>query len=193
MAVQDTKPAPKKVSFRLVALILALIVLYVGSSFTTIAGVFHRPSNRLVYLTQNSLTITITGNQSTKIYPGMEVDLASKATITIPANQPNCYVFIKITEANDTNNIVSWAMGSNFSTNPETGIYRTEVKYNSASAQTLPVFSYNKLDIATSATLAQIQAATTTPITVTIQACAVQSDNRTAAQALTIAKEQFNS
>lgn len=192
MAVQNTKPAPKKVSFRLVALILALIVLYVGSSFTTIAGVFHKPSNRVVYLTQNSLTITITGNQSTKIYPGMEVGLADKATITVPANQPNCYVFIKITEANDTNNIVSWAMGSNFSTNPETGIYRATVK-SSASAQSLPVFSYNKLDIATSATLAQIQAATTTPITVTIQACAVQSDNISEAAALTVAKGQFNS
>ncbi len=140
------------------------------------------------------LTITLSANQSSQIYPGMNVDLANKATITVPANQPNCYVFVKVTKANDTNNIVTWAMGQNFiNNNLGDGIYRSDkISTNATSAQTLAVFSSNQLTISTSATLAQIQAATTTSIKVTIQACAVQADNITEAQALAIAKEQLS-
>lgn len=173
-------------------LALALVLSIVVSTSTTKAGIFHRPSNRVIYFTQNSLTVNLTGAQSAKIYPGYNVPLENKATVTIPANQPNCYVFVKVTDANDTNNIVTWAKSTKFPNEPETGIWRSDEIANSASAQTLAIFSYNQLSISTAATLAQIQAATTTPIKVTIQVCAVQSDNRTAAQALTIAKGQFS-
>ena len=192
MAIQNQKNGHKKPSFRIITLILALIVLYAGSSFTTIAGIFDAAPNRVIYFTKNSLTVNLTGAQSARIYPGYNVPLEGKATVTIPANQPNCYVFVKVTDANDTNNIVTWAKSSKFPNEPETGIWRSDIISNSANEQSLAIFSYNRLTISTAATLAQIQAATTTNIKVTIQVCAVQSDNITAAEALTVAKGQFS-
>ncbi|MBR4868365.1 MAG: hypothetical protein IKU10_04340 [Clostridia bacterium] len=186
------KQSNYKTSLRMLILALALVLsIVVSTSFTT-AGIFSHPANRVIYFTQNSLTISLTGAQSDRIYPGYKVDLEDKATVTIPANQPNCYVFVKVTDANDTNNIVTWAKSTKFPNEPETGIWRSAEVANSASAQTLAIFSSNQLEISTAATLAQIQAATTTNIKVTIQVCAVQADNITEAQALSTAKSQFS-
>ena len=187
------KQNKRKIPFRRMILLIALIACLVGSASITTAGIFDAAPNRVIYFTKNSLTVNLTGAQSDRIYPGYKVPLADKATVTIPANQPNCYVFVKVTDEKDTNNIVTWTMGQNFiNNNLGDGIYRSAKKDNNASAQKLPVFSNNQLTISTAATLAQIKAATTTPIKVTIQVCAVQADNITEAAALALAKEQFS-
>ena len=187
------KQNKRKIPFRRMILLIALIACLVGSASITTAGIFDAAPNQVIYFTKNSLTVNLTGAQSDQIYPGYKVPLENKATVTVPANQPNCYVFVKVTDANDTNNIVTWAKSTKFPNEPETGIWRSnKISTNTTSAQTLAIFSNNELTISTAATFAQIQAATTTPIKVTIQVCAVQADNITEAAALALAKEQFS-
>lgn len=135
-----------------------------------------------------NITLTETTGNSYKIIPG--VDLAKDPKVTVKKDSEECWLFVKVAEANwptvtetdGTTRKVDYAIAAGWTLVPKTtDVYYREVAASTAD-QAFGVLANNQVTVSETLTKAEANAITNTP-TLTFTAYAIQKEGFTSAEA----------
>ncbi len=193
-------------------LVIALLMIAILSCCllnNSLAWLSDAPENNYVNLfTGGQLNITLTGaQQNRQLIPGVPIILDPTPTVTVPANSPSCYVFLKMEDVDTTGLAQKDYVGC-----PITGNWTlygggTQDKYLNYFYATVPTTNQTttlpilyQLNVNSNLTLSSLQeldaalaSDSSSYVGVKIDACAVQTAGQTLESAYTLALAQFES
>lgn len=175
--------------------VLVAVVLVIGCAIGgTVAWLVSKPAAITNTFTVGDINAELTETEHTyHIVPG--VDITKDPVATVKANSEDCYLFVKVDEANwptftkaDGTRKVEYAIDDALWTKLEDGVYYREVSKNAAD-QSFPILKDNKVTVSDTLTKEEAKTVTTQP-TLTFTVYAVQKAGVTsAAQAWELAQQ----
>lgn len=156
------------------ALVLALTLLVAGVVGGTLAWLTDQTAEVKNTFTVGDINIGLTETTADyKMVPGNTI--AKDPTVTVKANSEACWLFVKVTESENLDTFITYAIANGW-TELKSGVYYREVPA-SAADQTFPVLAGNAVTVKDTVTKAMLTADGFTNPTLTFQAYAVQKDN----------------
>lgn len=158
------------------ALVLALTLLVAGVVGGTLAWLTDRTAEVKNTFTVGDINIGLTETTTDyKMVPGNAI--AKDPTVTVKANSEACWLFVKVTESENLDTFITYAIAEGWTALPGVdGVYYREVPA-SAADQTFPVLAGNAVTVNNTVTKAMLTATDFANPTLTFQAYAVQKDN----------------
>lgn len=158
------------------ALVLALTLLVAGVVGGTLAWLTDRTAEVKNTFTVGDINIDLTEtNRDYKMVPGNKLD--KDPTVTVKANSEACWLFVKVTESENLDTFITYAIAEGWAALPGVdGVYYREVPA-SAADQTFSVLAGNAVTVKSDVTRTMLETAKTDAPTLTFQAYAVQKDN----------------
>ena len=156
------------------ALVLALTLLVAGVVGGTLAWLTDRTAEVKNTFTVGDINIGLTETTTDyKMVPGNTI--AKDPTVTVKANSEACWLFVKVTESENLDTFITYAIAEGW-TELQDGVYYREVPA-SAADQTFSVLAGNAVTVKSDVTRTMLETAKTDAPTLTFQAYAVQKDN----------------
>ena len=156
------------------ALVLALTLLVAGVVGGTLAWLTDQTAEVKNTFTVGDINIDLTEtNRDYKMGPGNTI--AKDPTVTVKANSEACWLFVKVTESENLDTFITYAIAEGW-TKLQDGVYYREVPA-SAADQTFSVLAGNTVTVKSDVTKTMLKTAKTDAPTLTFKAYAVQKDN----------------
>ena len=156
------------------ALVLALTLLVAGVVGGTLAWLTDQTAEVKNTFTVGDINIDLTEtNRDYKMVPGNTI--AKDPTVTVKANSEACWLFVKVTESENLDTFITYAIAEGW-TKLQDGVYYREVPA-SAADQTFSVLAGNTVTVKSDVTKTMLKTAKTDAPTLTFKAYAVQKDN----------------
>lgn len=156
------------------ALVLALTLLVAGVVGGTLAWLTDRTAEVKNTFTVGDINIGLTETTADyKMVPGNTI--AKDPTVTVKANSEACWLFVKVTESENLDTFITYAIAEGW-TELQDGVYYREVPA-SAADQTFSVLAGDAVTVKSDVTKTMLETAKTDAPTLTFQAYAVQKDN----------------
>lgn len=156
------------------ALVLALTLLVAGVVGGTLAWLTDRTAEVKNTFTVGDINISLTETTTDyKMVPGNTI--AKDPTVTVKANSEACWLFVQVTESENLDTFITYAIAEGW-TELQDGVYYREVPA-SAADQTFSVLADNAVTVKSDVTRTMLETAKTDAPTLTFQAYAVQKDN----------------
>lgn len=156
------------------ALVLALTLLVAGVVGGTLAWLTDQTAEVKNTFTVGDINIGLTETTADyKMVPGNTI--AKDPTVTVKANSEACWLFVKVTESENLDTFITYAIAEGW-TELQDGVYYREVPA-SAADQTFSVLADNAVTVKSDVTRTMLETAKTDAPTLTFQAYAVQKDN----------------
>lgn len=156
------------------ALVLALTLLVAGVVGGTLAWLTDRTAEVKNTFTVGDINIGLTETTTDyKMVPGNTI--AKDPTVTVKANSEACWLFVKVTESENLDTFITYAIAEGW-TKLQDGVYYREVPA-SAADQTFSVLAGNTVTVKSDVTKTMLKTAKTDAPTLTFKAYAVQKDN----------------
>lgn len=156
------------------ALVLALTLLVAGVVGGTLAWLTDQTAEVKNTFTVGDINIDLTEtNREYKMVPGNTI--AKDPTVTVKANSEACWLFVKVTESENLDTFITYAIAEGW-TKLQDGVYYREVPA-SAADQTFSVLAGNTVTVKSDVTKTMLKTAKTDAPTLTFKAYAVQKDN----------------
>lgn len=185
----------RSMSGRTLVLLLAVVMVIGCAVGGTVAWLISKPAAITNTFTVGNIDATLTEEAETfHIVPG--VDIAKDPVATVKADSEDCYLFVKVTEANwpaftekdSTTRKVDYQIDSGWWTKLEDGVYYREVS-QSKTDQAFNILKDNKVTVSSNLTKEELATVTTQP-TLTFTVYAVQKAGvDTAAKAWELANQ----
>lgn len=168
----------RNISGRVLVALVAVVLLIGCAAGGTVAWLVSKPAAIVNTFTIGNIDATLTETQRTyHIVPG--VDIVKDPVATVVKNSEDCYLFVKIDEANwpnftetdGTTRKVDYAVAAGWTPlEGENGVYYREVS-KSADDQAFPVLKDNKVTVSSSLTKDELSKVATQPrLTFTVYA-----------------------
>lgn len=162
------------------ALVLALTLLVAGVVGGTLAWLTDQTAEVKNTFTVGDINIALTETtRDYKMVPGNKLD--KDPTVTVKANSEACWLFVKVTESENLDTFITYAIAEGW-TELQDGVYYREVPASNAD-QTFPVLAGNAVTVNNTVTKAMLTAKDFANPTLTFQAYAIQKDHFTTAAA----------
>lgn len=156
------------------ALVLALTLLVAGVVGGTLAWLTDQTAEVKNTFTVGDINIGLTETTADyKMVPGNTI--AKDPTVTVKANSEACWLFVQVTESENLDTFITYAIAEGW-TELQDGVYYREVPA-SAADQTFSVLADNAVTVKSDVTRTMLETAKTDAPTLTFQAYAVQKDN----------------
>ena len=156
------------------ALVLALTLLVAGVVGGTLAWLTDRTAEVKNTFTVGDINIALTETtRDYKMVPGNKLD--KNPTVTVKANSEACWLFVKVTESENLQDFITYAIAEGW-TELQDGVYYREVPASNAD-QTFPVLAGNAVTVKDTVTKEMLTAKDFANPTLTFKAYAVQKDN----------------
>lgn len=156
------------------ALVLALTLLVAGVVGGTLAWLTDQTAEVKNTFTVGDINIGLTETTTDyKMVPGNTI--AKDPTVTVKANSEACWLFVKVTESENLDTFITYAIAEGW-TELQDGVYYREVPASNAD-QTFSVLAGNAVTVNNTVTKAMLTAKDFTNPTLTFKAYAVQKDN----------------
>ena len=156
------------------ALVLALTLLVAGVVGGTLAWLTDQTAEVKNTFTVGDINIDLTEtNRDYKMVPGNTI--AKDPTVTVKANSEACWLFVKVTESENLDTFITYAIAEGW-TKLQDSVYYREVPA-SAADQTFSVLAGNTVTVKSDVTKTMLKTAKTDAPTLTFKAYAVQKDN----------------
>lgn len=150
----------RTVSIKIAALIAAIVLVIGCTAGGTVAWLVSKPAAIVNVFTVGNINATLTETaKEFKIVPG--VDIAKDPVATVKANSEDCYLFVKLTEANwpaftfteagSTIRKVEYEIADGW-TKLEDDVYYRVVTKNGTTDQSYPVLQDNKVTVSNTLT-----------------------------------------
>lgn len=164
------------------ALVLALTLLVAGVVGGTLAWLTDQTAEVKNTFTVGDINIGLTETTADyKMVPGNTI--AKDPTVTVKANSEACWLFVKVTESENLDTFITYAIAEGWTALPGVdGVYYREVPA-SAADQTFSVLAGNTVTVNNTVTKTMLETAKTDAPTLTFQAYAIQKDHFTTADA----------
>lgn len=158
------------------ALVLALTLLVAGVVGGTLAWLTDRTAEVKNTFTVGDINIGLTETtRDYKMVPGNKLD--KDPTVTVKANSEACWLFVKVTESENLDTFITYAIAEGW-TELQDGVYYREVPASNAD-QTFPVLAGNTVTVNDTVTKEMLTAKDFTNPTLTFKAYAIQKDHFT--------------
>ena len=156
------------------ALVLALTLLVAGVVGGTLAWLTDQTAEVKNTFTVGDINIDLTEtNRDYKMVPGNTI--AKDPTVTVKANSEACWLFVKVTESENLDTFITYAIAEGW-TKLQDGVYYREVSA-SDDDQTFSVLAGNAVTVNNTVTKEMLTAKAFANPTLTFKAYAVQKDN----------------
>lgn len=156
------------------ALVLALTLLVAGVVGGTLAWLTDQTAEVKNTFTVGDINIDLTEtNRDYKMVPGNTI--AKDPTVTVKANSEACWLFVKVTESENLDTFITYAIAEGW-TKLQDGVYYREVPA-SAADQTFSVLAGDAVTVKSDVTRTMLETAKTDAPTLTFQAYAIQKDH----------------
>lgn len=162
------------------ALVLALTLLVAGVVGGTLAWLTDRTAEVKNTFTVGDINIGLTETTADyKMVPGNKLD--KDPTVTVKANSEACWLFVKVTESENLDTFITYAIAEGW-TELQDGVYYREVPASNAD-QTFSVLKGDAVTVKDTVTKEMLTADGFTNPTLTFKAYAIQKDHFTTAAA----------
>lgn len=162
------------------ALVLALTLLVAGVVGGTLAWLTDRTAEVKNTFTVGDINIDLTETtRDYKMVPGNKLD--KDPTVTVKANSEACWLFVKVTESENLDTFITYAIAEGW-TELQDGVYYREVPASNAD-QTFSVLKGDAVTVKDTVTKEMLTADGFTNPTLTFKAYAIQKDHFTTAAA----------
>lgn len=156
------------------ALVLALTLLVAGVVGGTLAWLTDRTAEVKNTFTVGDINIDLTETTADyKMVPGNTI--AKDPTVTVKANSEACWLFVKVTESENLDTFITYAIADGW-TELQDGVYYREVPASNAD-QTFSVLAGDAVTVKSDVTRTMLETAKTDAPTLTFQAYAIQRDH----------------
>ena len=164
------------------ALVLALTLLVAGVVGGTLAWLTDQTAEVKNTFTVGDINIGLTETTTDyKMVPGNTI--AKDPTVTVKANSEACWLFVKVTESENLDTFITYAIAEGWTALPGVdGVYYREVPA-SAADQTFSVLAGDAVTVKSDVTKTMLETAKTDAPTLTFKAYAIQKDHFTTADA----------
>ena len=164
------------------ALVLALTLLVAGVVGGTLAWLTDQTAEVKNTFTVGDINISLTETTTDyKMVPGNTI--AKDPTVTVKANSEACWLFVKVTESENLDAFITYAIAEGWTALPGVdGVYYREVPA-SAADQTFSVLADDAVTVKSDVTRTMLETAKTDAPTLTFQAYAIQKDHFATADA----------
>lgn len=164
------------------ALVLALTLLVAGVVGGTLAWLTDRTTEVKNTFTVGDINIGLAETTADyKMVPGNTI--AKDPTITVKANSEACWLFVKVTESENLDTFITYAIAEGWTALPGVdGVYYREVPA-SAADQTFSVLAGDAVTVKSDVTKTMLETAKTDAPTLTFKAYAIQKDHFATADA----------
>lgn len=162
------------------ALVLALTLLVAGVVGGTLAWLTDRTAEVKNTFTVGDINIGLTETTADyKMVPGNTI--AKDPTVTVKANSEACWLFVQVTESENLDTFITYAIAEGW-TKLKSGVYYREVPASDAD-QPFSVLAGNAVTVKDTVTKEMLTADGFTNPTLTFKAYAIQKDHFTTADA----------
>lgn len=162
------------------ALVLALTLLVAGVVGGTLAWLTDRTAEVKNTFTVGDINIDLTETtRDYKMVPGNTI--AKDPTVTVKANSEACWLFVQVTESENLDTFITYAIAEGW-TELQDGVYYREVPASNAD-QTFSVLKGDAVTVKDTVTKEMLTADGFTNPTLTFKAYAIQKDHFTTAAA----------
>lgn len=156
------------------ALVLALTLLVAGVVGGTLAWLTDRTAEVKNTFTVGDINIDLTETtRDYKMVPGNKLD--KDPTVTVKAESEACWLFVKVTESENLDTFITYAIAEGW-TELQDGVYYREVPA-SAADQTFSVLTDDAVTVKSDVTRTMLETAKTDAPTLTFKAYAIQKDH----------------
>ena len=156
------------------ALVLALTLLVAGVVGGTLAWLTDQTDEVKNTFTVGDINIGLAETTTNyKMVPGSTI--AKDPTVTVKANSEACWLFVKVTESENLDTFITYAIAEGW-TELEAGVYYREVPA-SAADQTFSVLAGDAVTVKSDVTRTMLETAKTNAPTLTFKAYAIQKDH----------------
>lgn len=164
------------------ALVLALTLLVAGIVGGTLAWLTDQTAEVKNTFTVGDINIGLTETTADyKMVPGNTI--AKDPTVTVKANSEACWLFVKVTESENLDTFITYAIAEGWTALPGVdGVYYREVPA-SAADQTFSVLAGDAVTVKSDVTRTMLETAKTDAPTLTFKAYAIQKDHFATADA----------
>ena len=158
------------------ALVLALTLLVAGVVGGTLAWLTDRTAEVKNTFTVGDINIGLTETTTDyKMVPGNTI--AKDPTVTVKANSEACWLFVQVTESENLDTFITYAIANGW-TKLKSGVYYREVSASDAD-QPFSVLAGNAVTVNNTVTKEMLTAKDFTNPTLTFKAYAIQKDHFT--------------
>lgn len=158
------------------ALVLALTLLVAGVVGGTLAWLTDRTAEVKNTFTVGDINIGLAETTTNyKMVPGNTI--AKDPTVTVKANSEACWLFVQVTESENLDTFITYAIANGW-TKLKSGVYYREVSASDAD-QPFSVLAGNAVTVNNTVTKEMLTAKDFTNPTLTFQAYAIQKDHFT--------------
>ena len=164
------------------ALVLALTLLVAGVVGGTLAWLTDQTAEVKNTFTVGDINIGLTETTADyKMVPGNTI--AKDPTVTVKANSEACWLFVKVTESENLDTFITYAIADDWTVLPGVdGVYYREVPASTAD-QTFSVLADDAVTVKSNVTKTMLETAKTDAPTLTFKAYAIQKDHFATADA----------
>lgn len=164
------------------ALVLALTLLVAGVVGGTLAWLTDQTAEVKNTFTVGDINIGLTETTADyKMVPGNTI--TKDPTVTVKANSEACWLFVKVTESENLDTFITYAIADDWTVLPGVdGVYYREVPA-SATDRTFSVLAGNAVTVKSNVTKTMLETAKTNAPTLTFKAYAIQKDHFATADA----------
>ena len=164
------------------ALVLALTLLVAGVVGGTLAWLTDQTAEVKNTFTVGDINIGLTETTADyKMVPGNTI--TKDPTVTVKANSEACWLFVKVTESENLDTFITYAIADDWTVLPGVdGVYYREVPA-SAADQTFSVLAGDAVTVKSDVTRTMLETAKTDAPTLTFKAYAIQKDHFATADA----------
>lgn len=158
------------------ALVLALTLLVAGVVGGTLAWLTDQTAEVKNTFTVGDINIGLTETTADyKMVPGNTI--AKDPTVTVKANSEACWLFVKVTESENLDTFITYAIAEGWTALPGVdGVYYREVPASTAD-QTFSVLADDAVTVKSNVTKTMLETAKTDAPTLTFKAYAIQKDH----------------
>ena len=158
------------------ALVLALTLLVAGVVGGTLAWLTDQTAEAKNTFTVGDINIGLTETTADyKMVPGNTI--TKDPTVTVKANSEACWLFVKVTESENLDTFITYAIADDWTVLPGVdGVYYREVPA-SATYRTFSVLAGNAVTVKSNVTKTMLETAKTNAPTLTFKAYAIQKDH----------------
>ena len=164
------------------ALVLALTLLVAGVVGGTLAWLTDQTAEVKNTFTVGDINIGLTETTADyKMVPGNTI--TKDPTVTVKANSEACWLFVKVTESENLDTFITYAIADDWTVLPGVdGVYYREVPASTAD-QTFSVLADDAVTVKSNVTKTMLETAKTDAPTLTFKAYAIQKDHFATADA----------
>ena len=158
------------------ALVLALTLLVAGVVGGTLAWLTDQTAEVKNTFTVGDINIDLTETTADyKMVPGNTI--TKDPTVTVKANSEACWLFVKVTESENLDTFITYAIADDWTVLPGVdGVYYREVPA-SATDRTFSVLAGNAVTVKSNVTKTMLETSKTNAPTLTFKAYAIQKDH----------------